>query len=103
MNMSQNLYEMLCRLSAGEHLHLKDLSNEERASASILEENGLVDIWVGGDIEITQKGMLALKQAKQQLNQQKADSNRAKKRRNLKDFFIPIAGLAVKILSFFKG
>lgn len=101
--MGENLFNMLCRLSSGEQLHLKNLSDEDRATASILQENGMVDIWVGGDIEITEKGLFSLEQTKQQIKKQKDDSKRAKKRGNVKDFFIPVAGLVVKIISFFKG
>ena len=78
--MNDTKFNILCELEKGDPLHLSSMTKEQQAAASTLSENNPVDIWVGGDLEITDQGLLTLHLEKEQ--RERADQADKRERKN---------------------
>lgn len=97
-------FKILSDLANGIPLSLASMTREERASVDFLAVNGLVDAWIGGDLEITDQGLLALQSEKEQRQRSDEANKRERKdraRKSIKDVLSFVFGILDKIFPFF--
>ena len=102
--MNDTEFNILCELEKGGRLHLSSMPKEQQAAAYTLSENKLVDIWVGGDLEITDQGLLALHLEKEQRERaDQADKRECKDRtkNNIKNIVSFVLDVLSKFFPFF--
>ena len=97
-------FEMLKSLQSASELCLRTMSPAQRAAADRLADGGLVDVWVSGELSLTDAGVLAVEleqQRRQRVQDAENDARKERTRKRIKEIAPLLLGAIGKVASFF--